>query len=433
MPGFWPPVAVSGVLLILTWALTLLDSLALLETTTVATLLAWAFVLIEVPRMSRKQRTPILVLIAAGFGFALWASSRGAELDLLKMMREHLKLVMLLAAVNFIRLATRLYAGSKSTGMRSFGLTFGGMHLFSSVANFSSLVLIGDQIQNNGRISPLSYILLSRGFSLAIFWSPFLSMIPLILEQVPGVQMQQVYPWSLALVAVGILYTLLEARLRYNDELPDYRGYPIRPATLFLPALLIGALLITHQLFPSVPMLVVVSSVAVLIPTLIMFSRSGIKTGITNLQQHITRQLPNARPEVSLFLAAGFLAAGVKSCITTGLISVPFEHTSALVAILTMLATFIIASLGVHQFALFAIFAGLMHDITTTPTLMAVGYIMGVSLSMSGSVFSGLNFIVQAQYHTQSRQMLKHNLPYSLVMLIVTSALLLVMEQMGVH
>lgn len=424
--------AVSGILLLLTWALTLLDSLQLLETTTLATLLAWAFVIIELPRLSRKQRLPILVLIAAGFGFALWAWSRGGGFDLLKMMREHLKLVMLLAAVNFIRLATRLYPGSQSVGARSFGLTLGGMHLFSSVANFSSLVLIGDQIQHQGRINSLSYILLSRGFSLAIFWSPFLSMIPLILEQVPGSNMSAIYPWALTLVAFGMLFTLIEARLRFNDELARYQGYPISPASLFLPALLIGTLLLCHQLLPTVPMIVLISTLAVLVPTLIMLSRSGLAEGVVNLKKHVTTQLPNGRPEVSLFLAAGFLAAGVKSCITTGLIQFPFEQTSALIAIAAMVVMFVIASLGVHQFALFAIFAGLMHDVTNTPVLMALAYMMGVSLSMSGSVFSGLNFIVQGQYKVGSREMLRYNLPYTAAMLVFTSLLLLVLEAAGV-
>lgn len=433
LPAFWPPVAVSGVLLLLTWGLTLADTLNLAETTTLGTLLAWAFLIIELPRLSHKQRLPILILIAAGFGFALWAWSRGGGFDLLKMMREHLKLVMLLAAVNFIRLATRLFPGSKSAGMRSFGLTLAGMHLFSSVANFSSLVLIGDQIQRNGRISPLSYILLSRGFSLAIFWSPFLSMIPLVLEQVPGVNMPAVYPWSLAIVAFGMAITLIEARLRFADELPTYTGYPLRPASLLLPAVLVGTLLISHQLFPATPMLAVVSTVAVLIPAAIMWLRSGLIGGASKLKNHITTQLPNGRPEVSLFLAAGFLAAGVKSCISSGLISFPFEHTSALVAIATLLIMFVIASVGVHQFALFAIFAGLMHSATNTPTLMAIGYMAGVSLSMSGSVFSGLNFIVQGQYHLGNREILRLSLPYTLLMMLFTSLLLLAMESAGIQ
>mgnify|MGYP003644766872 FL=1 len=433
LPPFWPPVAVSGVLLLLTWALTLADTLNLIEATNLATLLAWAFLVIELPRLNRKQRLPILILIAAGFGFALWAWSRGGGFDLLHMMREHLKLVMLLAAVNFIRLATRLYPGGKSSGIRSFGLTLGGMHLFSSVANFSSLVLIGDQIQRHGRISPLSYILLSRGFSLAIFWSPFLSMIPLILEQVPGVQMPQVYPWALTLVVLAMVVTLIEAKLRYGDELATYQGYPLRPASLFLPGILIGTLLISHRLFPNTPMVAIVSAVAVLIPTTLMGWRNGLAGGLDTLKKHITTQLPNGRPEVSLFLAAGFLAAGVKACISSGLISFPFEQTSAMVAIITMLAIVIIASLGVHQFALFAIFAGLMHNVTATPTLMAIAYIMGVSLSMSGSVFSGLNFIVQGQYQVGNREILRHNLPYTLLMLLFTSLVLLAMEAAGIQ
>jgi hypothetical protein len=57
----------------------------------------------------------------------------------------------------------------------------------------------------------------------------------------------------------------------------------------------------------------------------------------------------------------------------------------------THIATFVLvsivlfAAIGIHQFALVAIFMGFFADVTTTPTLMAIAYIMGTSISMSGS------------------------------------------------
>ncbi|WP_221801500.1 hypothetical protein [Oceanobacter mangrovi] len=424
--------------MLITWALTLADSLHWLETTTLATVLAWIYVVLELPRLSPKQRKPIVALIAGGIVFTGLSSYTTGQLDLIALASEHLKLIMLLASVNFIRMATRLYGGSSSKGLPSFLATFTGMHLFSSVANFSSLMLVGDQVrrprtEGQPDISPLSYVILTRAFALAIFWSPFLSMIPLLLHHVPGVEMSKVYPWSMAIVVFALVFTVLESRFRHHQELQQYNGYPMRPASLKLPAVMIVALLATHQLLPQLPMLVVVSIIAVLVPTLWMLLTHSPQQSVDKLKNHVKVVLPGARPEISLFLAAGFLAAAVKSSISAGLIPSPFEHTDALAATITMVAVFVIASLGIHQFALVAIFAGLLAQATTTPSLMALAYIVGVSLAMSGSVFSAVNFILHGQYQVRSRDVFRLNLPYSIAVLIFSTILLFVMEANGVQ
>lgn len=427
----------TGILLVLTWALTLTDTLQLADTRLAATVLVWSFIAIEFTRLTKKQRTPVVALMAAGSAFGLWAWWETDQLDLFGLLDEHIKLAMLLTAVSFIRLATKVHAGGKTRGMKSFAATLGGMHLFSSVANFSSLFLFGDQVrqnQSNGaQLNPLSYRLLTRGFSLAVFWSPFLSMIPLVLELVPGVEMGKVYPWALAIVAFGFAVTLIEARIRNHDDLTPYQGYPITLSSLALPVLLIATLLLVHQLLPDLPMLVIISTVAVAVPLLWILLLKGATETSGKIQNHITEQLPNTRPEISLFLAAGFLAAGVKTCIAAGLISSPFGDTSALVASLVMLLIFAISCLGIHQFALVAIFAGLMAHNTVTPNQMAIAYMMGVSLAMSGSLFSGVNIIIHNQFKVPNRAMLRDNMPYSIIMLIFGVAILFTMEANGVR
>ncbi|WP_051218928.1 hypothetical protein [Oceanobacter kriegii] len=422
----------SGGLLLTTWLLTLIFALGLLDARLEATVFAWLYVLLEFRNLKPKQRKPISALLIGGIGFSALSLWHTGDIDLLALGSEHLMLVMLLTSVNFIRLATRLYAGERNKGAKSFIATLTGMHLFSSVANFSSLLLVGDQIRRPavaGQAEPttpsqssLSYILLSRGFALAIFWSPFLSMIPLVLHQLPDVNMAAVYPWAIGIVVFALLFTLLESRLRYGKELAEYQGYPMKPTTLMLPAVLIGTLLVAHQLFPNTAMLVLVSIIAVTVPLLLMIATQPLQESSKRVGNLVTNVLPNARPEISLFLAAGFLAAAVKSTISAGLIPSPVEHTNALVA-----------SLGIHQFAVVAIFGGLLAQATTTPTLMAVAYMVGVSLSMSSSVFSGSNFILQGQYGIRNRDVYRDNMPYSIVVLAFSTLLLFVMEANGVQ
>ena len=423
----------SGLLIFATLVMALIDTFGLFELTRPATLTAWAFVLLEYLRLNRKQRIQISLLCAVGAGFGAWAWSQGATFSLLDLLAEHLKLAMLLASVNFIRLSTRLAPATDKPGPRSFLLTFGGMHLFSSVANFSSMLLVGEQIRRKDSLSPVSQMILARGFSLAIMWSPFLSILPLVLEQVPGSDLYSIYPFSASLAVIGLLLTLLDVRHRHSHEYRQYSGYPMTLGTLLLPLCLISTILLTAWIWPEVPTIGAVSLLAILTPLLLLTLRNGPGQAASRVAEHITQRLADTRAEISLFLSAGFLAAGVKACITAGLIDLPFTHTDATVASLVMVSIVVLAYLGIHQFALVAICAGLLADVTTAPTLMAIAYIVATSVSMSGSTFSGVNFILQARFACPASYLLKNNLGYSIMMLAAASLLMYLMQFMGVR
>ncbi|MBP0047559.1 hypothetical protein H9C73_02325 [Marinobacterium sp. AK62] len=423
----------SGMLIFATLVMALLDSFALAELTSAASLTAWGFVALEFSRLTHKQRLPIYLLLGAGTLFAAWAWWAGAHFSVMDLLSEHLKLAMLLAAVNFIRLSTRLHTASGQPGMRSFVTTLGGMHLLSSVANFSSMLLVGEQLKRDARLSALSSIILARGFSLAVLWSPFLSILPLVLEQVPGTSLHSIYPFTLGLALFGLFFTLLDARLRHGTELAHYEGYPLTRATLSLPMALIAAILTVSWLWPSLSTVAVVSLMALTTPLLLLCLRNGPTSALKQGASHILNRLADTRGEISLFLSAGFLAAAVKACLNAGLFSLPFTDTSPHVAVLVMWSITLLAHLGIHQFALVAIFAGMLADVTTSPTQMAIAYIMATSISMSGSLFSGVNFILQARFNCTGRGILRTNLPYSFMMLLAATALIYMMQLLGIH
>ncbi len=70
---------------------------------------------------------------------------------------------------------------------------------------------------------------------------------------------------------------------------------------------------------------------------------------------------------------------------------------------------------------------------TVTPNQMAIAYMMGVSLAMSGSLFSGVNIIIHNQFTVPNRAMLRDNMPYSIIMLLFGTAILFTMEANGVR
>ena len=430
---YWPGALIPGIIIFLMCLLTLLNTALPLGLEGIATALAWLYIVIEAPRLKPKQRKQILILFSAGLVAAALAWSQGATLSLQALFGEHLKLAMLLAAVTFIGMASKVGSDSSKPGMRSFLTTLSGMHLFSSVANFSALIVVGDQIRKKEGIDFLPQLVLSRGFGMAVLWSPFLSLLPLVLEQVPGVELSQVYPFSISIAITGLLLSLLEARFRSASELKSFAGYPLKTETLILPVTLIGMILLLSWQLPSLPTVFLVSLLSIVVPLCLLMLRDGIRRSAQKTAHHITGKLSESRAEISLFMSAGVLAAGVKSCINAGLISLPFTETNASLASMVLMMIVGLAYLGIHQLALVAIFAGLLADITTTPNLMAVSYILGTALAMSGSTFSGLNFIMKSRFHATDSEIIRNQLPYNLVMIGIGCGVIYLMEAMGIR
>lgn len=428
----WPGSRVTGPLLLAMWAMVLMDYFQVGDFKATATIFGWIFVLIEMPRLKPKQRPLIVTLGALGLACSMLAWLYGSEETLVNLLDEHLKLAMLLTAISFISMAIRPEVSTMRKGFWSYLSTLLGMHFFSSVANFSSIPVVGDQLKRKDRLDSLSQSILSRGFSLSVLWSPFLSITPLVLEQVQGAEVKNIFPFSLSLAAIGIVLTLLEARFRFTHQFSEYQGYPMKPSTLYLPIALIGSVLLLNTIFPQTSTVIIVSIVAVFIPLLLLLLREGIRSAGSKLNSHVFERLADSRTEICLFLCAGFLAAGVKACIGVGLIGLPFTETNALVASICLVSILIIASLGLNQLAVVAIFAGLLADVTTTPTIMAVTYIYATALSMYTSVFSGTNMILRARYHCRSKEILRNQLPFTLLMLVVGIGMLFTMEAMGV-
>lgn len=425
--------AVSGVLISLTWLLTLLDIAFSPGLAAPATLLAWSYVALELKHLKAKQRKQILALLFAGLAAAVLAWANGYTVGAQALFGEHLKLAMLLAAVSFISLAANLSCAPGRTGAPSFITTLTGMHLFSSVANFSSVIMVGDQVKRNGHVDQLSQFILCRGFGLAVLWSPFLSIIALVLGQVSGTDLSTIYPFSITLAVFGLAATLIEARLRSPDQLAHYAGYPLKRSTLMLPGILIVLIILLSQLLPSLPTVFLVSLLAVIVPVALNLWRHGAGSTGRTVATHVSEKLAESRSEISLFLSAGVLAAGVKACIAAGLVSLPFTETNATIASLVLVLIVLLSYLGIHQLALVAIFAGLLADITTTPNQMAIAYILGTGLAMSGSTFSGLNFIMKARFNCEDREILRNQLPFNLLMIMAGSGAIYTMEHLGIR
>ena len=409
--------------------------LELIPFSPIAPICFWYFVVGELMRLNKKQRNQIIGLSGLGLAFAGAAWVLGAKVDIFYVLGQHENLAMLLACVSFVKLTTRKQTGpsQRRSAFSQFLSTLLGMHLLAAVANFASIVLVGSQLERKNQLSATAYALLSRGFALAVLWSPFMAMLPLIMSQVPDFALSDYYPYAGALVIAALVFTLLEVPKRQADSFTLFEGYPLTLSSLALPILLIAAVVMASKAFPSIPTLVLVASITVALSVVYLFLTQGKQASQEKLANHLTGGIAESRGEISLFLSAGLLAGGVKALMAVELFSLPIDQTNAIVAIVALWSIFIISSFGLHQFALVSIWAGLLADVTVTPTLMAVAYALATSVSMSGTVFSGVNLLLLNRFNTPSRLVFSANLPYSLFMLCLGSAVLLLMEHNGIH
>lgn len=425
--------SVSGPIIFFASLLSLLYALGLADTKAIAVALVVIFILIESVRLNGKQKLIISVLSGLGLCTFLISLYFDGQRTIIDVLGEHLKLVMLLAAISFIRLVSTIERAPDKVGMPSYLTTLGGMHVFSAVANFSSVFMVGEQLYRNKKLGALSQIILGRGFSMAVLWSPFLSILPLTLEIVPNLTLQDVVPYTLALTFIGIGYTIFEAKTLHANELEEYSGYPLKRTTLVLPIALIMAVLVVSWIKPSLATVTVVTIFSLLVPISLLLFKTGLVATASTLTNHVVNRISETRGEIGLFFSAGVLAGGVKACLAVGLITMPIDHTNATVASIVLIAIYVIASMGVHQFALVAIFAGLLHDITTTPVLMAIAYILGTSLAMSGTMFSALSFILQSLFGCGLKSVVSLNFKYTIIMIVSAVIFMHVIEFFGVH
>ena len=146
----------------------------------------------------------------------------------------------MLIGVGFLRLiATPKQEKMKKlpSGKQSLLKTYLGIHLFGSVINLSSLILVADKLYKKAPLSNLQIIVLTRAFSSDAYWSPFFVAFAAALTYAPKLSTSTILISGLFLAFCTFLITYLEVVRKY--DLKEFRGYPMNFETLYLPLLLI--------------------------------------------------------------------------------------------------------------------------------------------------------------------------------------------------
>jgi len=383
-----------------------------------AGVLAWGAMLMLFKNCSNKK-VPIILFVLAGLCF-LFSSIKGFEIDFAKSILVNQYLLTLLIGVGFLRLiATPKSEKVKALpkGKNSFLKTYLGIHLFGSVINLSALILVADKLSKFSKLSKEQIIILTRAFSTDAYWSPFFVAFAAASTYAPKLSAITLLITGLILAFIAFIFTYLEISNNPKYSFENFEGYPIHFETLYLPFVLALLVLFTNHYYPNLKVIILISSFSLLLSSLILPIKLGIKQAITKLNTHVTQELPQMKNELALFLIAGMFGVSISTILIGYNISLPFSEFNGFSASILLFVMIVLSFIGIHPIISIAVIGNWVDDLNHT--LLAATFLMSWSIAVSTSPFSGLNLTLQARYGLDAVEIFKINIAYAIKVYVV--------------
>jgi len=379
-------------------------------------ILAWISLILLFKGVSNKKLLVILLLLSS-LSF-LYSFLNDFFIDFARAVLVNQYLLSLLIGVGFLR----LIASPKTEkvkklpqGKQSFIKTYLGIHLFGSVINLSSLILVADKMYKKAPLTNLQVIVLSRAFSSDAYWSPFFVAFAAALTYAPNLSTSTILPIGLVIAVIAFFITYLEVTQNYDLE--KFKGYPIHFETLYLPFLLALMVLFTNYYYPEFKVILLIAGFSFLLTILLLPVKIGLKKSVKKIKVHILEELPKMKNELALFLVAGMFGVSISSILVGLNVHLPFDSFDGFTASILLFILIVLSFIGIHPIISISIIGNWMSELDHT--LLAVTFLMSWSTAVSTSPFSGLNLTMQSRYQLKAIEIFKINIPYALKMYIV--------------
>lgn len=377
--------------------------------------LVWCAALLLLGSLKGAQRWQVRAMFGLGVLGLIIGLVRGADwLYLRQALNANQTVIAMLMGVSFLRLVngatTDDASDDRPSGARALIRTLLGGHLIGAVINMSTITILGDRLSRHGKLQPLQALVILRGFSAAAFWSPFFVAMGIALISAPGAQLATLVTIGLPAAIVALTITMVQL-LRHPDAATSV-GYPMHLGSLWLPTLLAVLVMLAHQRWPTVSVLTLVTLIAVVFAPLWVTLRQG-RAGARATLDHIQQNLPKLGGEVSLFLAAAVMAAGVAALLASFQVEVQFEHFGANQAFIVLVTMIALAMIGMHPVTTVVLAGSLLMPAISDPNLLGLVFLMSWSLGVALSPFSGIQLALQSRYGVSARALLRLNRWYA--------------------
>lgn len=411
--------SISGFLIFISFLITIFSYFLKLDYVFLASFLAWVALILLFKSVNGKSLLYKLLFLAfLCFSYSFY---NDFNVDFAKAISVNQYLLTLLIGVGFLRLiATPKVQNLKALpkGKNSFLKTYLGVHLFGSVINLSSLIIVADKLHEKSKLSKLSklqIITLTRAFSSDAYWSPFFVAFAAAITYAPNLSSSTVLSFGLFLAFLAFLLTYFE--LNKKPLLNEFEGYPMEFGTLFLPFILAVLVLVTNYYFPQLKVILLICAFSLFLALFVLPFKYSLKQSSKKLKTHIVEELPKMRNEIALFLIAGLFGVSVSSVLLGLNLALPIEQLNGFYASILLLVFILLSFVGIHPIISIAVLGNWVEQLNHT--LLAVTFLMSWATAVSTSPFSGLNLTMQARYEINAKDIFKINLPYAIKMYFI--------------
>lgn len=380
----------------------------------------WLAIVLLWQRTAPKTRLLSAIMLVTGALALGWGLLRGGEPDWANMVGANTAIIAMVVSVSFLSLVRLQKAGREMPllpGQKGISSTLLGAHIFASVINLSAMFIFADRISEQGRLNRLQTLALNRAMTLGAFWSPFYASMAVAVYFVPDAPLTELLLVGLPLAVAGLLFSLWE--LGRDPEVGSFKGYPIKPASLWFPALMASLVLMLHELFPDIPVLVIITLLA---PCLSLFIYLGFQRrneqGARKVRNHVQQRLPQMCNEITLFLSAGLMTQGINLLVGTLDGWQLFDSFTVGAAVISLLAIMGASIAGIHPIIGISVLASLVTVQPGQELLFALVLLACWSVGTAVGPLSGINLALHGRYGVDVYQVMRWNLPYAAVMTV---------------
>ncbi|MDP1536237.1 MAG: hypothetical protein Q8L95_03540 [Burkholderiales bacterium] len=388
--------------------------------------IAWTACLLLLPRLPRHQLIMVLVLAGLGVIGITWGMAHGGSGLIAMALTQNVPLAGMLIAVSFLRLIAvdrGTASGPLQQGRGALLKTMIGVHLFGAVINFSAVAIFADRLSARTRLTMEQAMGLSQAFIVGATWSPFYGAMAAALTAAPGASLAQLIAWGLPIAAIGIAVTWFTLTSVRHGGARTFVGYPLHLEALWVPAVLAAGVLAVHEWQPRWSVLAIIAALAPLVTILTLLVRDGRKTGLVLLRL-VHLGLPGMNGELTLFLAAGILSAGMSGTIDALALGMPFAQFGAFEASLTLIVMNVCAWLGLHPIILVSVLGPWLTPLQPDQTLLAMTFLMSWGIGLTACPMSNTMLAMAGRYGLPFGELLGQNRRYSIKMTAVGIAVL---------
>ena len=380
--------------------------------------IAWAACLLLLPRLPRHQLIMVLALAGLGALGILFGMARGSTGLITMALTQNVPLAGMLIAVSFLQLiAVRedVAAEPLQQGRGALLKTMIGVHLFGAVINFSAVAIFADRLSARTKLTMEQAMGLSQAFIVGATWSPFYGAMAAALTAAPEASLTQLIFWGMPVAAAGIVVTWFTLTSKRHGGAENFVGYPLHLEALWVPAVLAAGVLAVHEWQPQWSVLAIIAALASLVTIATLLLRSGAQAGPT-LLRHVHTRLPAMNGELTLFLAAGILSAGMNGTIDALDLGLPFSRFGPLEASLILIVMNVCAWLGLHPIILVSVLGPWLMPLQPDQTMLAMVFLISWGVGLTACPMSNTMLAMAGRYGLPFGKLLSLNRRYSIKM-----------------